>query len=323
MRVPDELLDCVCFLCTQDAVGTIRVGGTAFFVAVPAEKVADAHFTHLVTARHCIRKATETGDALVLRLNLRDGGTTVANITDLPWHFPKNDASDVAVSAALPAGDLSQSGIAYRTIPRSMFLTDEEITDKDIGVGDELLCTGLFFRHVGRKKNQPIVRSGIIAAMPGESLTDGESGLDYEAYLAEVRSIGGLSGSPVFVRLGPGRTAGGVTLLGSPTYFLLGIIRGHWPRGQVNSADFGPSEFESLNTGIAIVTPIADALTVLEGDDFVRERKRQEKQHLQENAPTKDSAEATEDSEFERFESLTSKLVKTPKPDDKPKGKSA
>jgi hypothetical protein len=69
-------------------------------------------------------------------------------------------------------------------------------------------------------------------------------------------------------------------------------VRGHWLRGQFDAADFGPPEFESLNSGIAIVTPMVEALEVLDGEDFVKERKEQELRRLKENAPTKDSTAA-------------------------------
>ena len=52
--------------------------------------------------------------------------------------------------------------------------------------------------------NLPIVRLGAIAAMPGEYIKTDWGCL--RAYLIEARSIGGLSGSPVFIRVGTTRT---------------------------------------------------------------------------------------------------------------------
>ena len=55
----------------------------------------------------------------------------------------------------------------------------------------------------GRDRNFPIVRTGHIAMMPDEKIPKVKIG-DWEgnadAYLIESRSIGGWSGSPVFVR---------------------------------------------------------------------------------------------------------------------------
>jgi hypothetical protein len=314
MRVPEEILECVCFLCTESSGGKVALRGTAFFVSVPAERIPNGSFTYLVTARHNIRKAEAVGDQLVLRVNMKEGGAETAVIEGLRWFYPANEASDIAVSS--PVTGLEEYGVTYRRIPRTMFATDDVIAEKHIGVGDELISTGLFVHHYGRRKNVPIIRSGNIAAMPGEPLLDPDSGLDYQAYLAEIRSIGGLSGSPVFVELGIGRQFEGSVNLNQIQRFLLGVVRGHWNKDEFDSAaDFGTGELEELNSGIAVVTPITEALKIIDGEDFVKERKQAEREHLKKNAPTDDSAniELRGDAEFERFEDLARKLVNTPK----------
>lgn len=81
-----------------------------------------------------------------------------------------------------------------------MALADEaDIEAHAIGIGDEVLMVGLFTKRYGYRKNIPIVRGGIISAMPEEPIEDQETGNLYDAYLIEIRSIGGLSGSPVIV----------------------------------------------------------------------------------------------------------------------------
>jgi hypothetical protein len=288
MRVSDELLDCVCFLCTEPGDGSFTLRGTAFFVSVPAERVPNGSFSYLITARHNIIKAKATGLPLVLRVNLANGGAELIELSNLQWFYPENEASDVAVSG--PIGGFEEIGMVYRRIPRVMFATQEVIEAKGIGVGDELISTGLFVHHYGRRRNVPIIRSGNIAAMPVEPLLDNNSGLEYNAFLAEIRSIGGLSGSPVFVRLGIGRQVEENVTMNRIESFLLGLVRGHWPRGDFDTADFSDSEQEELNSGIAVVTPITDALEVLDEEDFVKERKQREAEHLRRHAPVDDSA---------------------------------
>lgn len=288
MRVSDELLDCVCFLCTEAGDGGFTLRGTAFFVSLPAERVPNGSFSYLITARHNIIKAKATGLPLVLRVNLANGGAELIELSNLQWFYPENEASDVAVSG--PIGGFEEIGMVYRRIPRAMFATQEVIEAKRIGVGDELISTGLFVHHYGRRRNVPIIRSGNIAAMPVEPLIDNNSGLEYNAFLAEIRSIGGLSGSPVFVRLGIGRQVEENVTMNRIESFLLGLVRGHWPRGDFDTADFSDSEQEELNSGIAVVTPITDALEVLDEDDFVKERKQREAEHLRRHAPVDDSA---------------------------------
>ena len=83
-----------------------------------------------------------------------------------------------------------------------MVATDKVINDNAIGVGDEVFLTGLFANHIGQQRNLPIIRVGNIALMPEEPVQHPSLG-PIDAYLIEARSIGGLSGSPVFVHLAP------------------------------------------------------------------------------------------------------------------------
>src|SRR4051812_17884421 len=93
MRVSDELLESVCFICTEDSSGQVTVRGTAFFVSFPAEKVPGAQFDYLITARHNVEKSLATGDKLVLRINNSEGGVETADIVNLVWHYPDNSAA--------------------------------------------------------------------------------------------------------------------------------------------------------------------------------------------------------------------------------------
>jgi len=93
--------------------------------------------------------------------------------------------------------------------------TREYVKRHDIGPGADLVVVGLFTMHHGTRRNLPIVRRGTLASLPHEPLRD-EAARPFDAYIAEVISIGGLSGSPVFVGIP-----------GGPAY-LLGIIRAHW-----------------------------------------------------------------------------------------------
>ncbi len=80
-------------------------------------------------------------------------------------------------------------------------------------------------------------------------------------YLIEARSIGGLSGSPVYVNLGLHRHINGSIKQSNsgPIYFLLGMIYGHY---DINTSEIDESIEDTMNlsdrvnTGIAIVTPI-------------------------------------------------------------------
>ena len=118
-------------------------------------------------------------------------------------------------------------------IPEEIFATDKRIADYEIGLGDELVIVGLFTRFFGRTILTPIVRTGNIAMMPKEKLRGSLAFGEMEAYLAEGRSIGGLSGSPVFVRNTvklPLQTPDGklAAMSGLGQSHLLGLVHGHW-----------------------------------------------------------------------------------------------
>jgi hypothetical protein len=55
MRIPDEIRDCVGFLCVRGHDEVMSYGGTAFLVTVPCEDDPQ-HFQplYLVTAKHCL-----------------------------------------------------------------------------------------------------------------------------------------------------------------------------------------------------------------------------------------------------------------------------
>jgi hypothetical protein len=169
--------------------------------------------------------------------------------------------------------------------PQSGFASDEKLTEHEIGIGDELMVSGMFFHHRGTDRNLPIVRSGIIASMPHEKLIDSSTGQLFDAYLAEVRSIGGLSGSPVFAVLPPGRILGDEVKSGPRHFFLLGLIRGHYAKpadaGDDNLGAFTAKETEMMNTGIAYVTPVRELIRIFETDEVRDEIKKSDEEHAE------------------------------------------
>src|SRR5262245_52337635 len=98
MRVPDEVLKCVCFLCVkeiQNGVERMRYGGTGFFVSVPAPRNEGMVFKYLVTAKHVVERA-ETYGGLHVRVNTLDGGATTIPVNE-PW-VHGHGGCDVAVT---------------------------------------------------------------------------------------------------------------------------------------------------------------------------------------------------------------------------------
>jgi len=146
--------------------------------------------------------------------------------------------------------------------PRSMILTAALVKELDIGVGEEVMITGLFAHHVGNTRNVPIVRVGNLAAYPSEPVQTMAFGT-MNAYLIEARSIGGLSGSPVFVHPGTVRILQGQPQFTSESaFYLMGLIHGHYDQKVGEFA--GNARIESVNSGIALVVPIEDILNFID-----------------------------------------------------------
>ncbi len=292
MRVPDEVRDCVVFLgiqVTRDGGRADFVwGGSAFFISVPSETEPQKRgYIYLVTAKHVI---DEIGDReIFVRINQRQGGAAIASLRGARWHFHETEATTVDV-AVLPIAP-SPEQFAYKVIGTDSFLTDTVIQTMGIGVGDEAFMTGLFAHMSGKEQNIPIVRMGNVAMMPNDTVPTEEYG-DIEAYLIEARSIGGLSGSPVFVR-----ESSHMHVPASNTpFFLMGLMHGHWkvPAGDVNPSPLLDSAIsgknETINMGIAIVVPARKIMEVLNVTELRDHRAKQDEMASRQNLPVMDSA---------------------------------
>ena len=280
MILPQDFIDCVCFLCTRDisdGVEKWRYGGTGFFVSVASEtRPEDYSHLYLVTARHCIRDRYGNSRKLYVRLNKKDGTAQEPRPLPFEWVEPEdeNDAADVAV---LPFDAYDDPALDYKHVPIASAATKEAIRHHRIGLASDVYVTGLFTQRVGSKRNIPIVRAGVISAMM-DDVEDAGSGLTYKAYLAEVQSIGGLSGSPVFAM------SNSYVTFERPQYplRLLGLIRGHFDTSrryetrQDEPVNFTNEEWHKIHNGIAIVTPVQEILRLLDRKELVGLRRRKD-----------------------------------------------
>lgn len=279
MWVPDEIRKCVAFVmyASSEAGQPDSFAGTSFWFTRESDQVEDLHFGYVVTAWHVIIKCQEESvdGRVYLRLNTTDGATsTIATDPDQWYRHPDDTSVDIGVLPALP----DDEEIDWTPIPDQIAATHESVEEHDVSVGDELFLPGLFAPHnVGVGRNVPIVRVGNIAAMPEERVQTRHFGR-IEAYLVESRSIGGLSGSPVFVDL-RGQRAGKLTV-GGQSFLLLGVMQGHWDHyGDLPEYDLASDEDEErrrVNMGIAIVVPIQKVLETLDHPDLLARRRQEE-----------------------------------------------
>jgi hypothetical protein len=286
VNVPDEVRKCVAFLAYMDSKG-MHLAGTAFFVGVvtPTPEYPLLSFTYAVTAKHVIDAIKENSfdGKVYFRLNFKSENAKFISSKLADWRFhPSDESVDVAV---LPIQMPKEFDHLF--YPSVSFVTPELIKTQGVGIGDEVFLVGLFVLHFGQERNIPILRVGNIAAMPEEKVQTGSG--DIDAYLIEARSIGGLSGSPVFVNLSGVRTVGGNVMVGGTGFYLLGLMHGHWIEQPEPDTVVIDSRNESVNMGIAIVIPAQKILEVLNQPEFDESRKRGLDILRKQKTPTADS----------------------------------
>ena len=301
MRIPDMLTQCVCYICVKyvkgEFAGQYKPIGTAFFVGVMVENY---EFIYLVTAKHNLTKIYKLFDTFYLRLNDKKTGTMYVPVEKGKAAWTSFDNMDIDL-AVLAVGGIDRERFEHRAIPLDNFATSQVLLDQYIGLGDDVFAVGLFTGRAGTEKNIPIVRTGIISSMPEEPIRDGSKA--YNAFLVELRSIGGVSGSPVFVYLDRHRAT--TTLIPHnqlSTYHFLGIIRGKWTMDQnllqeqeeIDVA-LAYNKGESLNLGIAIVTPAEDLWHLIMNDESIKKRQDYVNDHRTSETITEDSDMDVED----------------------------
>ena len=280
MRIPGKVLKSVAFIgeaTYQDNDGKISgdLHATGFLVHMPSDHFPALTFAYFVTAK---RVATDLKDRKVYFLvNSNKGGTTtLANSYPHWWLHPTDETADLAVLQVGGQSDLDTWGVGLKD-----FVTAEDIRAQTVAVGDEVFTVSLFTRAPGQSRNMPIVRTGNVAMFPEEQIQT-ELGFA-DAYLVEARSIGGISGSPVFIRKTitlPIKLSNGTRTSASAVgdLKLLGLMQGHWDikESEKNAAEMTHDRRRGVNLGIGIVVPAAKIMETLNQPDLVRSRELSE-----------------------------------------------
>jgi len=284
----EQIRKTVGFLTVAFRNGVVQGGviGTCFFVGVPDDRIGkDRVFIYLVTNRHVAQPGIDVGSpyqvqATFLRMNLVTpaGGTQSVqgqiSLNDrVHWFFPSDESVDLAI---LPLA-LDAKKYAYLNIPASMLVSTEQLKSGEVGVGDPVIFAGYFSNFPGQARMEPIVRQGVIAMLPEESL-DTTLHKKGRIVLADLHAFHGNSGSPVFVNLG-GMHRGGLYVGDRP--LLLGIISGYYPESagfSVPAATILTGEVRD-NSGIATIVP-SEELTKLLYSPMVRANRDEEVTNL-------------------------------------------
>ena len=295
MFVPDLIRKCVAFLGIEYDDRRFVPMGTGFFVHAGENNI---QFSHFVTAEHVvalirdrIEKEKDKGiiGKLAVRLNVKKGGSEVLHLDGAHWwHHPDSEnLTDVAVMR------WSDQREYFDHFPLPLYGSvveaskTEHLRRRGASLGQEIAIIGLFRHHRGEQRNEPIVRVGNIAAIPEERVWTKWCGYT-EAYLVEANSIGGLSGSPVFVNLmytGPvTMNVGGPNYQGADgtvdfkVYMLMGLMHGHWdlPNLTDTAIEDGKNENERINTGVGVVIPVQKIIETLYQSELVEMREKYE-----------------------------------------------
>jgi hypothetical protein len=274
----DQLKRCVCFLFLQQPDGEFKPRGTGFFVGLRAENkeripsdqpnASGIIHAYLVTARHVLQdKQGNFLKEVFIRMNKLDGASEMLrlSIDELGVYTHNEKEVDLAVIPTRP----DPGEFAVAVIQEESLATKEKISEMGIGEGDDVIFVGLFTHHIGKVRNQPILRFGKVALIPEEKVQSNINTLE-DLYLMECQSYAANSGSPVFFEISLARRP----LFLPQRLFLAGVLKGHF-RFDVDTEE--PITLgERPNIGIAAVIPSYKLCEILFSPEMRNQRREQE-----------------------------------------------
>ncbi len=139
-----------------------------------------------------------------------------------------------------------------------------------IGVGDEVSAVGLFTRFAYEDRHVPFVRSGKLAMLPTLSIPV----RNFEPMEAYVSEMGGLRGSPVWVREKDERAS-------SADARFLGMMHGPWELSDGAMQGLSAQYTYDVTSGMSIIVPAPKILEVINQPDLAALRKKSEGQEVQ------------------------------------------
>ena len=207
MQVDEGVLKCAVFLGVPTERG-FCADGSGFFMFITEE---DLDFTYVVTCRHVVRpfeprrSTTPNPEKIWIRANTRkDHKPREIPTVRGDWICHQDKSLDICVYPFdVAKWDADDSLDIARLETHTIVLHENLEKHVALSLGDEVFIPGCFVGRVGELRNIPVVRVGNIAALPYEPVWGASP--RHPAYLIETKSLGGISGSPVFLHLLPTR----------------------------------------------------------------------------------------------------------------------
>ncbi len=252
MRLPKSIAGCVVYLFPDQVSaedGECSKAATAFWVHAQTIFTQSAF---LVTNAHVIDEKLS-----VARWTSRSGENRIEMLQSCRWFRHPDRNIDVAIYPFEQQIDLS--GIVLST---DIFLRHEHIDTIDMTLGDDVAMIGLHRQYHGKLTNIPTARFGHIAQFPAEPIAD-DRGRNQPAFLVQIPSLPGFSGSPVFlIQNEPEKNLeqNFMSLGSAPRQLrLLGVNCGHLPAygDTVRSENLLKNDTlkAEINSGIIYVSP--------------------------------------------------------------------
>ncbi|VAW43426.1 hypothetical protein MNBD_CHLOROFLEXI01-1786 [hydrothermal vent metagenome] len=292
-KIHPVFFDCVFYMypSVSAAESSEMVGGSGFLVSVPAKIGGGRIHLYAVTNKHVV---DSNPPSTVIRMNTRDGQLAISDSNKDDWE--RHPVDDIAVTYISVHGDT----LKYSHIPIDSFVTEHMIHKYGIGPGDNVFMVGRFVSHEGKRQNIPSLRFGNISMMHDEPMQH-PSGNEVESFAVEMRSVGGYSGSPVFVYFSAFESRPDIEGVESPTKtnlsvhglkeenagpLLLGVDWGHIPQRHYlfDPATGHPHPngyYVQTNSNMASVAPAWKLQELLNTEKLVMQREISEKEELE------------------------------------------
>lgn len=260
---------------------------TATFVIERDQPIATVYFVRMLGGLYAItNKHAVENTQVSIRFNLQPRGTEDKPIAPDKW--VKHKETDIAILPLDPPID-SRYDVGFiddRDIKSYMDhytlagIPDNHPHPLRFGPGDEVFTLGLFEGHPGEHASRPVVRFGHIALVPpkGEKIEaqiwpPPNDLVPIDAFLVEMATWPGQSGSPVFLRPKITNQNRSSRRPNDERTFLIGMLQGFYPAEQTVETDRGETLIlKQLNMGIGIVIPSKDIMELLMRDDMKQRR---------------------------------------------------